>query len=77
MALSIGFEPTTDRLTADCSAVELAEHQMRKMRKKYSTQGGYPLQELPKFQAIFFSMEAKRSPMVWNEASSLVSNWML
>ena len=25
MALSIGLEPTTDRLTADCSAIELAE----------------------------------------------------
>lgn len=26
MALSVGFEPTTDRLTADSSTVELTEH---------------------------------------------------
>ncbi len=26
MALTIGFEPTTDRLTADCSTVELSQH---------------------------------------------------
>ena len=25
MALSIGLEPTTDRLTADCSTIELTE----------------------------------------------------
>ena len=29
MALSIGLEPTTDRLTADCSAIELAERMTR------------------------------------------------
>ena len=26
LALWVGFEPTTDRLTADCSAAELPEH---------------------------------------------------
>lgn len=25
MALTIGLEPTTDRLTADCSTIELSE----------------------------------------------------
>ena len=28
MALTIGLEPTTNRLTADCSAIELSERQL-------------------------------------------------
>lgn len=51
MALTIGLEPTTNRLTADCSAIELSERIITRElpRTKYITNYPYSLQEIFSF----------------------------
>ena len=68
MALAIGLEPTTDRLTADCSTIELSKR-MRLKRVSYITFAKVNLQGRQQIFLNIFQGKIKRGRLVPRETA--------